>query len=68
MQDAQLHALYIVGGALQEAQIMVLQETPSKVLGTRGSNRPNFKLFSLFVPPKILKKLLKKALIGKHIP
>jgi hypothetical protein len=51
-----------VGEALQEAQIVVLKETPSKVLGTRGSNRPNFKLFSLFVPPKILKKLLKKAL------
>jgi hypothetical protein len=32
------------------------------VLGTWALNRPFFKLFSLFVPPKILKKLIKKVL------
>ena len=54
--------LYIVGQGYGRAQSVVVKETRNTVLGICDQKAPNFKLFRLCAPSKILKKHFKKGL------
>ena len=54
--------LYIVGQGYVRALSVVVKETRNTVLGICDQKAPNFKLFRLCAPSKILKKHFKKGL------